>query len=932
MAQQETGSRSIRLALAISPQGRLHVEEMAEADLGSPGLPESTASRVLQAFSAGPACGLLHLATVELQTSLPAGLGYARDMAKDYLTALCHAAGTDGSTELAPVVPPPSEELAFRVLQGPPMKGLEYLSAEVLQSWWRELDEFVRGEIRAFAGGAQAYLREKNPLWRLVGRVTFHLAENKRDEQYPFAFMASYSSRLSAQGRLQHMPMAKALQEYAGARNRQALISLLSPIQAASEKSSLVKELVDSGDIYRPLAWTPRQAYGFLQDIPAMEEAGLIVRVPDWWKAKRPPRPVVNATIGKRKGSALSAESLLDYSVGVCLDGAALSDEEIQYLLSAGDGLVRLKGQWVEVDREKLSAALEHWKQVEAQVKGGGLTFFEGMRLLSGADLRGNAQDAAADSVQEWSRVAAGDWLEEMLAQLRDPRRLDGGVPADLLATLRPYQHVGMRWLRFLTQLRLGACLADDMGLGKTIQVLALLLDIRALRQTGVVHPLAGVPSEAQPGAAAPNALPSLLVVPASLIANWKAEIARFAPVLSAWVAHPSEQDECEGDPGLALNAHDLVITTYGMAARLAWLRQRDWNVVVLDEAQAIKNSGTRQTRAVKELKAHSRIALTGTPVENRLSDLWSLFDFLNPGLLGSAKAFAQYAKALEKREHNPYGPLRALVRPYILRRLKTDKNIIADLPDKTEMKTYCGLSRRQMAIYAQSVNELTGLLKSSDGIQRKGIVLAFLMRLKQICNHPSQWLGDNGYAPADSGKFQRISDICQELAQRQEKALVFTQFREIAEPLADHLQSVFGRPGLVLHGQTPVAKRREMVAAFQEEDGPPFFVLSLKAGGVGLNLTAATHVIHFDRWWNPAVENQATDRAFRIGQKHNVLVHKFICQGTVEEKIDQLIEEKVGLANDLLGDGGGGEKLLTEMTNDELLRFVSLDITRTVD
>ena len=919
MAPPQADNRTIRLALAISPQGRLHVEETAEADLGAPGLPESTARRVLEAFSNGPAGGLLHLASVELQTPVSAGLGYARDVAKDYLTALCHACGTDGSADVTPVDSPPSEELAFRALQAPPMKGMEYLSAEVLQSWWRELDEFVRGEIRVFPGGAQEYLREKNPLWRLVGRVTFHLAENKRDEQYPFAFMASYSSRLSAQGRLQHLPLARALQEYAGGKNRQALISLLSPIQAASEKSPLVKELVDSGDIYRPLAWAPRQAYGFLQGIPAMEEAGLIVRVPDWWKAKRPPRPVVNATIGQRKGSAVSAESLLDYSVGVCLDGAALTDEEIQSLLSADDGLVRLKGQWVEVDREKLSAALEHWKQVEAGVKGGGLTFFEGMRLLSGTDMGGDAEEVAADSVREWSRVAAGNWLEGMLAHLRDPQRLEGGVPAALRATLRPYQLVGMRWLRFLSQLRLGACLADDMGLGKTLQVLAMLLEIRSLR----CPDRAGHDDKHEP--------PSLLVVPASLIANWKAEIARFAPALSAWVAHPSEHEDCDRDPGPSLDAQDLIITTYSMAARLSWLRQREWNLAILDEAQAIKNSGTRQTRAVKELKAYARIALTGTPVENRLSDLWSLFDFLNPGLLGSAKAFAQYAKALAKREHNPYGPLRTLVRPYILRRLKTDKSIIADLPDKTEMKTYCGLSRRQAALYAQSVQELAGLLEHSDGIQRKGVVLAFLMRLKQICNHPSQWLGDNGYEPADSGKFQRISEICQELAQRQEKALVFTQFREIADPLAGFLQGVFGRAGLVLHGQIPVGKRREMVARFQEEEGPPFFVLSLKAGGVGLNLTAATHVIHFDRWWNPAVENQATDRAFRIGQKRNVLVHKFICQGTVEEKIDKLIEEKVGLANDLLGDSGG-EKLLTEMSNDELLRFVSLDLTKTTE
>ena len=651
-----------------------------------------------------------------------------------------------------------------------------------------------------------------------------------------------------------------------------------------------------------------------------MEEAGLIVRVPDWWKAKRPPRPVVNATIGKRKGSVLSADSLLDYSVGVCLDGQPLSDEEIQSLLSAGEGLVRLKGQWVEVDREKLSAALEHWKQVEAQVKGGGLTFFEGMRLLSGTDLGGDT-DPSADPVREWSRVTAGDWLEETLAQLRDPQRLDGGVPVELQATLRPYQHVGMRWLGFLSQLRLGACLADDMGLGKTIQVLALLLEIRTFRRGGA----------AQPGKDASHALPSLLVVPASLIANWKAEIARFAPVLSAWVAHPSEQDQCEADPGGPLDEHDLVITTYGMAARLAWLRQREWNVVILDEAQAIKNSGTRQTRAVKEFKSHARIALTGTPVENRLSDLWSLFDFLNPGLLGSAKAFAQYAKALEKRDHNPYGPLRTLVRPYILRRLKTDKSIIADLPEKTEMKTYCGLSRRQAAIYEQSVEGAGRPAGTQRRHSAKGSGPCLSDAAQTNLQPPLAVAGRQRLRARRQRQVPAHRDICQELAQRQEKALVFTQFREIADPLAGYLQGVFGRAGLVLHGQTPVAKRREMVASFQEEDGPPFFVLSLKAGGVGLNLTAATHVIHFDRWWNPAVENQATDRAFRIGQKRNVLVHKFICQGTVEEKIDKLIEEKVGLANDLLGDGGG-EKLLTEMTNDELLRFVSLDISKAAD
>jgi non-specific serine/threonine protein kinase len=420
---------------------------------------------------------------------------------------------------------------------------------------------------------------------------------------------------------------------------------------------------------------------------------------------------------------------------------------------------------------------------------------------------------------------------------------------------------------------------------------------------------------------------PSLLVLPASLIANWKAEVDRFASEISIFVAHPSERrggaDITETEPDLT--GIDLVITTYGMLARIGWLKERKWRLVILDEAQAIKNAGTRQARTAKELRTHSRIALTGTPVENRLSDLWSLFDFLNPGLLGTAKAFTTFVKQTAEQEKNPYGPLRTLVRPYILRRLKTDKKIIADLPDKTEVTAFCGLTKPQVVMYEQIVKELGQSLAKADGIQRRGIVLASLMRLKQICNHPSQLTGDNAYDPDHSGKFHRLREICAELSERQEKPLVFTQFREMTGPLADFLATVFGRTGLVLHGGTPVGKRRDLVDSFQREDGPPFFVLSIKAGGTGLNLTEASHVIHFDRWWNPAVENQATDRAFRIGQKRNVLVHKFVCRGTVEERIDALIADKVGLARDLLDEGS--EVMLTEMDNDRLMRMVSLDV-----
>jgi len=448
------------------------------------------------------------------------------------------------------------------------------------------------------------------------------------------------------------------------------------------------------------------------------------------------------------------------------------------------------------------------------------------------------------------------------------------------------------------------------MGLGKTVQVLAMLL-----------RGLDGGPR-----------CPSLLIVPASLLGNWRQEAERFAPSIKLEFLHPAEAGrerlaKIVDDPDRYLPKADLVVTTYSMLVRQPWLAEQSWRLVILDEAQAIKNPATSQAKAVKKLAAHARVALTGTPVENRLGDLWSLFDFLNPGLLGSATVFKRFIKKLQARKTNQFAPLRQLAGPYILRRLKTDRAIISDLPDKTETTRFCNLTKAQVKLYEGAVQSLRKSLESADGMKRRGLVLQTLMRLKQICNHPSQLTGDGAYSTAASGKFLRIAEICEELAERQEKVLVFTQFREIVEPLERHLAGIFGRSGLVLHGGTGVKQRAAIVQQFQDEDGPPFFILSLKAGGTGLNLTAATHVIHFDRWWNPAVENQATDRAFRIGQRRNVLVHKFITRGTVEERIDALIEEKKQMAEELLS--GEGEVNLTEMPDDELLRLVRLDVNQ---
>jgi SNF2 family DNA or RNA helicase len=893
--------------LILIPAGRLRLQE-GQGDRTTSS--DAWMIKVAGAFSSCQAAGFFALAASNPGAPLSPSLSYWRDFASRYLSRLCR---TPESAEQAldPIEPPSNPEIkAFRDA-APPMRGGEYLNADLLYHFWIDLDEWVRKEIASSASGLSGWLKKYAPIWQQVGRVCFHLAENKNDSKFPFAFLATYAPRLSRAGQVQYQPLGRALQEYAGQQNKKALISLLMPVQAASEKSPLVRKLVDSGDVFHPLAWSPKDAYRFLRDVPLLEESGLLVRVPDWWQKR--PRPRVTVTMGEKKQSRLGTDTMLDFKVELALGEERLTEAEWRQLMEAEDGLVNVKGKWVEIDRAKLSEALAHWKRVEEEAGRDGLSFIEGMRLLAGTSTDLGIDDTPKTDDREWAFVRAGAWLSEALAGLRNPETLAGtGGSKSFCGTLRPYQAIGHEWLGFLSSLGLGACLADDMGLGKTIQILSLLVSRKETRKNGDK--------------------PSLLVLPASLLANWRDEMGRFAPTLEACFVHPSETGKAEfsamaADLALTLAGKDLVLTTYGMLLRQPWLLDMEWELVILDEAQAIKNPAADQTRAVKKLKAKAKIALTGTPVENRLSDLWSIFDFLCPGLLGSARRFKEFVKGLDRREQDRYGPLRRLVQPYILRRLKTDKSIIADLPDKTEVKTFCGLTKKQAVLYARSVEELARALQGIEGMKRRGLVLSYLLRFKQICNHPSQLVGDKAYAPAESGKYERLRAICEEIASRQEKVLLFTQFREMTEPLADYLAEVFGREGLVLHGGTPVKRRKDLIHAFEKEDGPPFFVLSLKAGGTGLNLTAASHVIHFDRWWNPAVENQATDRAFRIGQNRNVLVHKFICRGTVEEKIDELMEEKRELSDGILK--AGTETLLTEMSDKDLLDLVALNIDK---
>jgi len=589
--------------------------------------------------------------------------------------------------------------------------------------------------------------------------------------------------------------------------------------------------------------------------------------------------------------ASLTFDSVIEYDWQLALGGEPLSREEFERLANLKVPLVQVRGQWVEIRPDQIEQAIKFW---EKQKGGGELSLQDALRLaLSQEPTKANIGLPVTD-------VAAEGWIADLLEQLGRGEKLKPiSAPDSFQGTLRHYQSAGLSWLAFLRRWGLGACLADDMGLGKTPTTIAMLLAERTQHK---------------------KTKPALVICPTSVVSNWERELSRFAPDLRVHIHHGATRKK--DDFATQARKHDVVLSSYALLHRdLDALTQVEWGDVILDEAQNIKNPTTKQTQAARKIgeKAEWRATLTGTPVENRLTELWSIFQFLNPDYLGSQNDFYnRFAKPIERtNDADATKRLKSLVSPFILRRVKTDPNVISDLPEKNEMKVFCNLTKEQATLYEAVVRDSLKRIEESEGIERRGIVLATLMKLKQVCNHPAQFLGDGSALAGRSGKLARLTEMLEEVRGVKDRALVFTQFAEMGTLLKAYLQETFGDEVLFLHGGVPAKARTKMIERFQDDpNGPLIFILSIKAGGTGLNLMRANHVFHFDRWWNPAVENQATDRAFRIGQTKNVQVHKYLCAGTFEEKIDAMIERKKALAESIVGTS---EAWITEMTTAQL-------------
>ena len=809
---------------------------------------------------------------------------FLRKLSKKFIDELTDIPGLELYREKAKVSL--SDEVADEILRIVPFGiGTEYITKQWIEDEFHELNSIYASEIANYEGTVQLYLTEKNQELRVPERIFFHLVDYFEDS-YPFAFLATYATEVE-KGVVEHKHLSYALTEYKD--DRKKLLSLLSCLNKAAEVSGLVKEFVESGEMFHPLRLTQEEAYQLLQSIEAIEECGILCRVPNWWKQKKQ-RVSISVNVGEKEPSFVGFDALIAMVPSLAVDGEMLSQEEVDLLLEQAEGLRRIKGKWAEINHKKLKELLELMEEYQ-----GDLSLVEALRLQSGMEVT-EAEDEDEDKVPE---ITNGQWLGDLMNKLRDPHAIkDEKVPSTVQATLREYQEVGYNWLWYMRQLGFGACLADDMGLGKTLQVLTFLERLRSENK------------EAK----------NLLIVPLTLIGNWESEVKKFTPGIEIKIFHGKKAELL--DEEVRKDRVFLNITTYQTARRIEALKEIEWDCLILDEAQAIKNTNTKQTKAVKQIKARYKIAMTGTPIENGLINLWSLFDFLDKGLLGTLTEFKRFVSRLDSNPEG-YQRVKKVVAPFILRRLKTDKSIIKDLPEKIEQVQYVGLSKEQRTLYRKQIENIEQGIIGGDVINRNKTILTTLMELKQICNHPDHFLKRNDYDEKKSGKFGMLRDICETIYEKRERVLVFTYFKKIAEPLAEYLEDIFGCKGVVLTGDVNPNKREELKEKLNGEEYVPFMVATLKVAGLGLNLTAANHVILFDRWWNPAVENQAIDRAYRIGQIKNVFVYKFVCKGTIEEKINEMIESKKELAENIVGTG---EEWITKLDDEEIMNAFSLE------
>ena len=848
----------------------------------------ASAHTIAEAFRIGVVTGVHYLVVHQLGERLPAELSFLREFGKSVVIHWLLAARA-GAQTLAPPPPHVTESWALLARDVP---AIATASPEVFEWLWGEMRSYFTKNLKENKVTLRECMAMFNDPWDQIGDMVLRLDVGGDDPARPFVLYCHVIDGLSGAQRLRLTPIYVYIlgsSRIAGFSNH-----LYKDLRRAAECSSIVARLLASQEIFSPCHLIPRDAHAFLLSIPALEEIGIKVQVPEWWNTRRRPRLGVRTRIGTRAPTGMGVETLLDVSTAYLVDEHEMSEAEWRQLIrESGDGLVQVAGRWTEVSGEEidqLEAASQRTKQMQAR---GGATATEALEIL------GDREPPTAGASEVFT---PGPWLAEALGALgrQDLRRAAEPGP-ELHCQLRPYQRQGVTWMSTMLDLGLGALLADDMGLGKTVQVIALILSLKRRESPG----------------------PHLIVAPASLLANWREEIERWTrPPLPVAVIHHEHDSAAEAPDPL------IVLTSYSTLLRRPELQSRQWGLLVLDEAQTIKNAWAKMTQTLKRMQARMRVCLTGTPVENSLGDLWSLMDFLNPGLLGTETEFAVRVRDVRTDVKGVLEPLRRQVRPLILRRLKTDAGIADTLPRKIEIPVYCGLTTLQADLYLQAIAEVQQHLRSAKARERSGLVLALLTRLKQVCNHPAQFRKQLAWDTYSSAKFIRLRQLGETIAASGEKALVFTQYQELTGPLARLLAEPFGRPGLVLDGHTPVNQRQSLVVQFQDPDGPPFMVMTIKAGGTGLNLTAASQVIHFDQWWNPAAENQATDRAFRIGQHRNVFVHKFVVQGTVEQKIQAKIESKRNLVSDLFADDEDPLRL-GELGVDEVLSLVALDSTQ---